>query len=212
MLPKRDSIRTLCTWNNGEKAVVHLVEDSNGEKQIQKLYKPGFAGWMFREYLSIRYLSRWLDIIPKLVSFRPWKKELIISYIPGQRVLEWVLEHFGQPNLDLDEFRNFEAMGRDPRITEAFVRFRESSSTEALRLKQAIKQSYARLHGIGWQHGTSDPRNVLYDGRQAYIIDFDHARPSLAPVRNDYPALTRWFGIAPNCSQNANKVSDGVRA
>jgi len=128
MLPKRDSIRTLCTWNNGEKAVVHLVEDSNGEKQIQKLYKPGFAGWMFREYLSIRYLSRWLDIIPKLVSFRPGKKELIISYIPGQRVLEWVLEHFGQPNLDLDEFRNFEAMERDPRITEAFVRFRESSS------------------------------------------------------------------------------------
>ncbi|HEU0046328.1 MAG TPA: lipopolysaccharide kinase InaA family protein [Nitrososphaera sp.] len=199
-------MRILCSWNNGQKAVVHLVECSNGEKQIQKLYKPGFAGWMFREYFSIWYVSRWLDIVPKLISFRPWKKELVMSYIPGQRVLEWVLEHFGQPNLDLHEFRNFEAMGRDPRITEAFVRFRESSSVDALGLKTAIKQSYARLHSIGWQHGTSDPRNVLYDGRQAYIIDFDHARPSLSPAKNDYPDLTHWFGIAPDYPQNANKV------
>jgi tRNA A-37 threonylcarbamoyl transferase component Bud32 len=161
---------------------------------------------MFREYFSIWYVSKWLDIIPRLVSFRPWKKELIMSYIPGQRVLEWVLEHFGQSNLDLDEFRHFHGTLRDARITEAFVRFRESSSVEALRLKAAIKQSYARLHRIGWQHGTSDPRNVLYDGRQAYIIDFDHARPSLSPTKYDYPDLTYWFGITLDYPQNANKV------
>ena len=141
------------------------------------------------------YVSRRLDIIPRLVSFAPWKNELVISYVPGRRVLEWVLEHFGPPELDLQEFLNCESLEGDARITQAFGRFRDSSSSEAVRLRGSIKKSYAKLHSIGWQHGTSDPRNVIYDGQRAYIIDFDHARPSLSPHKYDYPALAYWFGI-----------------
>jgi hypothetical protein len=175
-------MKKLCSWTNGQKAVVHLVELPTGEKRIVKIYKPGFVGWMFREYLSLRYVSKRLPIIPKLICFRPSQKELVLSYIPGQRVLEWVLQRFGEANLNVEEFLNFEAMGADPRIVEAFVRFRLSASK----------------HELGWQHGTCDPRNVIYDEQQAYIIDFDHARPSLAPVKYDYPALTQWFGIVPD--------------
>ncbi len=191
-------MKTVCSWTNGEKAVVRLVELPTGEKRIVKVYKPGFIGWMFREYLSLRYVSKRLSIIPKLICFRPSQKELVLSYIPGQRVLEWVLQRFGEANLNVEEFLNFEAMGTDPRIVEAFVRFRLSASEDASKLKQAIKLSYGRLHELGWQHGTCDPRNVIYDEQQAYIIDFDHARPSLKPIKHDYPALTQWFGIVPD--------------
>jgi tRNA A-37 threonylcarbamoyl transferase component Bud32 len=190
-------MKTVCSWTNGEKAVVHLVELHTGEKRIVKIYKPGFVGWMFREYLSLRYVSKRLSIIPKLICFRPSQKELVLSYIPGQRVLEWVLQRFGEANLNVEEFLNFEAMGTDPRIVEAFMRFRLSASEDASKLKQAIKLSYGRLHELGWQHGTCDPRNVIYDEQQAYIIDFDHARPSLKPIKYDYPSLTYWFGIMP---------------
>ena len=191
-------MKKLCSWTNGEKAVVHLVELPTGEKQIVKIYKPGFVGWMFREYLSLRYISKRLSIIPKLICFRPSQKELVLSYIPGQRVLEWVLQRFGEANLNLEEFLNFEAMGTDPRIVEAFLRFRLSASEDASKLKQAIKLSYGRLHELGWQHGTCDPRNVIYAEHQVYIIDLDHARPGLTPVKYDYPALTHWFGIVPD--------------
>lgn len=190
-------MRMLCAWTNGEKAEVHLVELPSKEQQILKVYKPGFTGVMFREYLATSYLSRRLSIVPKVIRFSPRRRELVMSYIPGQRVLEWVLQHFGEPNLKLEEFLNFEAMDTDPRIVEAFIRFRQSASKDASRLKEAIELSYARLHGLGWQHGTCDPRNVIYDGQQVYIIDFDHARPSFTPTKYDYPSLTYWFGLLP---------------
>ena len=191
-------MKIVCSWTNGQKAVVHLVELPRGEKQVLKVYKPGFLGWMFREYVCLRYVSRRLNIVPRLIRFRPLRRELVLSYLPGQRVLEWVLERFGQPNLPLGEFLNFEAMDVDPRIAEAFLRLRQSTSSEASRFKQALKHSYSLLHGLGWQHGTCDPRNVIYDEHRVYIIDFDHARPSFAPTRIDYQSLDRWFGLLPD--------------
>lgn len=192
----RDPLQYQCTWNNGQKAVVHLVEDANGDRAIYKIYKPGFFGWMVREWFGIWYVSKRVDVTPKLIGFSPFRRELVLSYIPGQRVLEWVLERFGESSTDLDQFRNCEALEGDARITRAFERFRRSPSEEASRLRACIQRSYARLHAIGWQHGTSDPRNIIYDGHRAYIIDFDHARPSLSPEQYDNPALAYWFGIS----------------
>lgn len=80
-----------------------------------------------------------------------------LSYIPGQRVLEWVLQRFVQPDLQLEVFLNFEAMDTDPRIAEAFRMFRQSTSEDSSMLTRAIKLSYSLLHQLGWQHGTSDP-------------------------------------------------------
>jgi len=187
----------LCSWTNGKRAVVNLVQNEAGEKYIHKIYYRGHSLWMLREYANAKYLSSRLSIVPRLISFHYWHRELVFSYIPGQRVFEWVLERFGDPGLQLDEFLNFEPMYTDERVTSAFAYFRNSSSPEAINLKQAIKESYGELHRIGFQHGTCDPRNIIYDGQRVFIIDFDHARPGLNPGKYDYPELAQWFGVTP---------------
>jgi hypothetical protein len=222
MLPKRDYVRIGATWDRGGKAVVHLIECSSGAKLIRKTYNPRYIAWMFRECFSAFYLSRRLDVVPHFVSFRPWRRELVVSYIHGQRVLEWVLEHFGQADLDVSEFRNYDGIQQDVRVMEAFDRFRKSTSAEAIKLNRAIIDSYAKLHGLGWQHGSVDPRNLIYDGQCVYIIDFDHARPSLRPTKYDSPALKGWFGTrypvrAGQCTSNRARdsleiVNCGVRS
>jgi tRNA A-37 threonylcarbamoyl transferase component Bud32 len=206
------------SWTNGEKADVHLVVTPQGEQQILKVYRPGFNGWMLREYLTLRLLSGRSVPIPKLLAFRFFRRELLMSLVPGDRLLEWGLREFGQPGLNLQEFENFEALYTDPRIVAAFQHLRESKELKAVKVKEAIKTSYRRLHALGWQHGTSDPRNIIYDGQTAYIIDFDHARPSLDPSKSDGPALLDWFGIGSSLSASVedaglpievkNRISD----
>jgi hypothetical protein len=156
---------------------------------------------MFREYIATKYVSSKLSIVPKVLEFNPRRRELITSYIPGQRMLEWVLQRFGEPNLSLAQFQSIHGLDPghyvDPRVAQAFTVFRESRSEEALRVKQAIRSSYALLHQIGFLHSSADPRNLIYDGERVFIIDFDHARPSFNPASLDYQALTYWYGLQP---------------
>ena len=192
-----DAASVGCAWTNGARATVYLLEYPDGNKLVLKKYKPGHFKWMMRDYLNSMYVSMRLSNVPKLLHFSLIKRELVFSYVRGTRVLEWVLQQFGDPGLDILEFLNFEAMDTDHRIVRAFKRFRDSDSEPARRLKQAIRDSYARLHAVGIQHGTADPRNVIYDERQVYIIDFDRARPAWNRRKVDYRALTYWFGVYP---------------
>ncbi len=64
---KREKEKVLCSWTNGTKAVVHLVELPTGAKQILKVYKPGFNVWMLREYMNTLYISKRLSIVPKIL-------------------------------------------------------------------------------------------------------------------------------------------------
>jgi len=197
MSRKPDEMRIITSWTNGRKATVHLVQNGGSERVILKIYRPGYLGSMFREYLATRYVASRLPIVPRVLRFRPLKKELVLTYLSGQRVLEWVLDRFGDEGVVLSEFQSFHGMETNVQIARAFERFRQSASEEAARLKQAIRESYASLHRIRFQHGGPDPRNVIYDGARAFIIDFDHARLGLAPAKTDYRSLTRWYGILP---------------
>jgi tRNA A-37 threonylcarbamoyl transferase component Bud32 len=123
---------------------------------------------------------------------------MLLQYLPGDRVLEWVLSRFSD-NLDLADFQSFHGLmpphNVDPRVAKAFLRFRESTSEEALQLKAAIRASYSLLHRIGIKHGSVDPRNVLYHADRVFIIDFDNARPSLQPSASDDEDLKYWYGV-----------------
>jgi len=188
------------SWTNGQKAVVHLVKDRSGRELIMKAYRPGFTAVMVREYVVASYVARRLSVVPKVLRFRPRQKELYFSYIRGQRVLEWVLQHFGGTPV-LSEFQSFHGLDAphhvEPRVAAAFARFRQSASEEAHRLKEAVRASYACLHGIKILHGSPNPRNAIYDQDRVFIIDFDHARPSLNPAKIDYKSLTYWYGCLP---------------
>lgn len=187
-------MRVITAWTNGRKAEVQLLEDSAQKKLILKAYRPGFMLPMFREYLVTLFVSRKLSIVPKVLAFQPLHKRLFLSFIDGQRVLEWVLQRYGDDGLVLSDFQSFHGLDTNEQVASAFSRFRYSNSKEARDLKKAIHESYRSLHRIRIRHGTTDPRNIIYDGTRAFILDFDHARPSLNPSKCDLEALECWFG------------------
>jgi hypothetical protein len=199
MLIDQEEFAVTTSWTNGRKAIVHLLENTKHEKFIMKVYRRGFLLTMFREYFLTKHVARRLPGSPRVLAFRPRRRELFLSYVSGQRVLEWVLERFGDKALSLHEFQSLQGVDPDhpdPRVAEAFRRLRESTSAEARRLKDAIRASYSTLHGFHLLHGSPDPRNMIYDGSHICIIDFDHARPSFNPAKIDYRALEYWYGLS----------------
>jgi len=185
----------ITSWTNGQKAEVHLLRQEGMQQVIMKAYRRGFERFMIREYLAARYLGSRLAVVPKVIRFQPTSRRLFFSYIEGKRVLEWVLERFGDKDIQLADFQSFHGLNTNPVVASAFERFRASGATEAVRLKEAIRVSYSLLHSTGFLHGSCDPRNLIYDNDKIFIIDFDHARPSINPSRIDYRSLLRWFGI-----------------
>ena len=199
MWPEVDDLQVVTSWTNGRKAVVHLVRDARGRQFIRKAYRPGWHSRMLRDCTMAAYVSRVSAVGPRVLGLRPWRREMLLEYLPGERVLEWVLARFGD-NLDLAEFQSFHGLmppdNVDSRVAEAFRRFRASTSEEAARLKRAIWVSYSTLHRIWVKHGSVDPRNVLYHDGRIFIIDYDNARPSLHPGAADNVDLQYWYGIA----------------
>jgi Ser/Thr protein kinase RdoA (MazF antagonist) len=190
----RPGHRSVASWTNGSQAEVHLLEDEEGTRTILKCYRAGKTTVMLRELLALRWLGR-LAVLPRVLDYDLRGRTLQLSYIAGDRVLEWVLDRFGEPGLDLQAFASSDGLETNPAIDSAFRRFRGSSDPEASALKAAITQTYRQLHRTSFVHGDPSPRNIIYDGGRAFLIDFDHTRPSLAPARIDSRALSRWYGI-----------------
>jgi tRNA A-37 threonylcarbamoyl transferase component Bud32 len=184
-----------CSWTNGRKANVYLIEQECGWKLILKRYKTRFVATMVREYLLTKYLSRRLDIMPKVLGFKLFSRELVLSYIQGERVFEWVMVRYGDTGINIEDFRSYDYLDRCEIVDRAFGKFRKCRLPETIKLKRAIKDSYELLHKIGFIHGSADPRNIIYDGERIFIIDFDHSRPCLNPRAIEYRALYKWYGL-----------------
>ncbi len=182
-------------WTNGRKAIVYLLGRKDGSCFILKHYKLRFLGTMIREWSATKYLSERVLHTPRLLGANFLTRSLEISYCEGERVLEWVLARYGPQNLDLKEFGSFHGMQTNETVLGAFTAFRASLNEEAVQLRSVIERSYSTLHRAGWIHGSADPRNLIYDGQNAYIIDLDHARPAIGAVRVENSSLKRWFGV-----------------
>jgi tRNA A-37 threonylcarbamoyl transferase component Bud32 len=188
--------RVITSWTNGRKACVLLMQNRNGEKYLIKRYHRRFLPTMIREALCLRYLASRLGCVPVLLRISLLRNELVISYISGERLLEWILKRLGPADVELQRFQSFHGLKTNPVVQTALDRFRASSDGEIMNLKAAIQESYAELHSLGWIHGSADPRNLIYDGRRVFLIDFDHARPCSNAFRKEAPGLERWFGIS----------------
>ena len=194
-IPLLDEGRILCSWTNGRKALVLLVEDPRGRKAIVKRYRTRFVATMLREYFVTKHLAQRLQIVPRVLGFQILRRQIVLSYVEGQRLLEWVLQRYGDPGLELQAFQNYGYLETCSIICRAFGRFRQATDPSAVKLKQAIRQSYAALHRSGFVHGSADPRNVIYDGHAVHIIDFDHSRPRLPSEKPDQRGLAQWYGL-----------------
>jgi tRNA A-37 threonylcarbamoyl transferase component Bud32 len=150
---------------------------------------------MLREWLVLRHLSDRRSMIPRLVELKFWRAQLHIEYIPGERLLEWVLKRYSPPDTDIGNFQNVHGLTTDPIISDAFARFRRCDSCEANSLRLAVRESYAALHALGWIHGSADPRNMIVNDGRVFIIDFDHARPCRDPRSLEWPNLREWYGL-----------------
>ena len=135
----QNGFNVVTSWTNGRKAVVHLVENGKGEKLIMKVYRRGFFLTMVREYIVTRYIAKRLTGTVRVQGFSPWRRELLLSYVSGQRVLEWVLERFGDEGLSLADFQSFHGLDPEPARgsahTPASTRTVRSSSARRYRVK-----------------------------------------------------------------------------
>lgn len=186
--------KVLVAWTNGRRAAAYLLEDEIGRKCVLKHYRPGNLPIMIKEMIALRCLAT-LDVAPQVLSYELAASTLILSYVPGERVLEWVLRRYGDRGLDLAQFSSAHGLSTNEHVQRAFERFRSSTDTQALALREAIVDTYRRLHRVHVLHGDPGPRNIIYDGKRAYLIDFDQTRPSLSPARIEARGLKKWYGI-----------------
>lgn len=172
------------------------MQGSNGTKYLVKRYRRRFLPTMIREIVCLRFLATRLNTVPRLLGIDLLRSEIVLSYIAGERLLEWVLKRCAPPDIQLNQFQSFHGLKTNPVVQDAFEQFRARLDAEILKVKRAIQRSYDELHSVKWIHGSADPRNLIYDGNRVFIIDFDHARPCLHPARKEAPGLERWFGIS----------------
>jgi tRNA A-37 threonylcarbamoyl transferase component Bud32 len=187
--------QTVFVWDNGAKAVVSHVKGPDGIDYISKVYRKGQFHTFLRELMVLKFLGPRVSCVPAVLSFDLSRRETFLNFIGGERVLEWVLRRFGGAAIDIDSFASFHGLETDATVSAAFEAFRASTCSESLMLKQAILRSYAELHKHKFVHGDPSPRNLIFDGDNVSIIDFDHSRPSLQPRRVDGLKIRRWYGV-----------------
>lgn len=193
---KYDEWDTVTEWTNGSKADVYLIRSKDGARAIRKCYRRRLLRPILQEYVSLRYLAK-TGIVPEILRFSLRRAEFVLSFIEGQRVLEWVVERFSEPDTDLDQFRSFHGLDSNPIVTAAFDKFRNATDEDSVRLRAAIVATYSKFHAAHYLHGDPSPRNLIYNEDKVFLIDFDHSRPSLNPEAIDFIKLSRWYGVEP---------------
>lgn len=186
----------ISVWENGARANVTHSRDSNGVEYVEKAYRSGEYFTFYRELMALKYLGPRISCVPSVLSFDIRRRITCLEFVAGERVLEWVLKKFGRSDIEIEAFQSFHGLETNKLVHEAFEKFKNSNSVEAIRLREAVATAYGELHRQRFVHGDPSPRNLIYDGNRVSIIDFDHSRPSLNPPKIDGKKVHRWYGVS----------------
>ena len=150
---------------------------------------------LIREFLILIYLERKLPTIPKVINIDLKNKTMHLTFVEGERALEWVLKRYGTKGLNVAQFKSFHGLDTNPIVASAFAKLKSSTDKNAKCFKKAIKLAYEEFHNLNFAHGDPSPRNLVYDGKIIHLIDFDRTRLSFNPQAIDRKQLSHWYDL-----------------
>ncbi len=197
MLPSSSLIHT---WGEGPSANVGLIDWGKNDRAIVKKYRRGQIKAMWCEYLALIAL-RATGFVPRVLRFSPVSRTIVIEWIEGVTLIEWVLHAFGCSPEEIAKYRWSRIPIRtDTIVLEAFGRFRHSRLPECLSLRRALREAYVMVHSRHIVHNDIRPVNIICrsvreEGCSVCLIDFGRATLRWDAARRDESALAFWYGI-----------------
>ena len=123
-----DKSQELYSWGRGPSATVELRKLPGGQQVIFKRYDNIHWKAMWREYLALSYLRN-TYVVPKVLKFIPIRRVLVLEWISGCTVLEWVLRRFGITETRIQDFVDRKRVKTAPDAMHAFELFKRSKKT-----------------------------------------------------------------------------------
>lgn len=198
MHPMHDDEKLLRSWGRGPCATTELREWIPGKKVIVKKYGEDQSRAMWTEYLALTAL-RLTHLVPLVIRFMPGQRILVLEWISGVTVLEWVLRKYGLPQAKIEYFSLRKRVKADPEAMQAFEQFKHSTDPGCLKLYEMIRKAYARIHRYHIVHNDVKPANIIIGETNAQVdrivlVDFERATLRWDAVRRDQKELAFWFG------------------
>jgi len=183
------------SWTNGARAHVELAKlPQYPNKVIVKSFRKGTLIFFINEVVTLSYLRN-IGVTPRILGLNLGKKILILEYMDGERLLEWVLRKCSRQSVDLKDYRNIHGIDTNPVIGAAFSVFQKSKDPEITYVKNEIQKCYRKIHRRKISQGDVRPRNLICRGGSVAAIDFDLALPMARPADRDNVLLMKWYGI-----------------
>lgn len=196
MLPTDPDAPVIQSWGHGPFATVELRGGSDGGRAIHKTFRSRLAMW--REYTVLRLLRR-SDVVPQVLQFKPAKRVLVLEWVAGIRVTEWVLRKFEFGQDVIEKYRGRTRIKSDPDSMQAFERFRASQDAECLALVEAMREAYRPVHARHIVHNDLKPSNIIVRNTtnrsfRVCLLDFESATLRWDARRRDSVDFQFWFG------------------
>ena len=189
------------SWGRGPSAAVELREWPDGRRAIVKRYGPedGHRNAMWREYLALTFL-RTTHVVPKVLKLMPKSRVLVLEWIPGVTILEWVLRRYGVAEASVQRFIKREPVKKSRQAMDIFEQFQQSMDPDCVRLREAVRSAYDQIHRRHVVHNDVKPANIILEGGYStppcsvVLVDFESATVRWDAARRDRAEFEMWLG------------------